>query len=376
MAGIYIHIPFCKKRCSYCDFYKETDFSDADEIVSSICKEMQLRSAYLSDDVVKTVYLGGGTPSALDLDLLNQIFNSLKANFKIAPDAEISLEANPDDINSSFLDALEETPVNRLSMGVQTFNDDELKVLNRRHDATQALDAVNQIKNSRIRNFSLDLIYGLPGQSMDVWKQNVKQALALNPNHLSCYSLTYEKGTRLFEWRESRKVIPVNDETSLSMFQYLIKRAAEAGFEHYEISNFAKPGMRSKHNSSYWSGEMYLGLGPSAHSYNGKERSWNVSDNKAYQKAIEKGDGFSTAEVLNTTTEYNDFVITSLRTKEGISLQQVEERFGHGFKSYFLKEAQRFLSKGDLIQENEWIFLSKEGIFVSDGIMSDLLWVD
>ncbi len=376
MAGIYIHIPFCKKRCSYCDFYKETGIRNAELVVDIICQEIEMRKDDLLNEVIHTIYLGGGTPSAIDIRLIEKLFNTINRFFSVDLKAEITMEANPDDLTENYLKDLALLPVNRLSMGIQSFDDDELKMLNRRHSGQQAIDAVNAIRKAGIGNFSIDLIYGLPGQSMETWIDNVNRAIELNPSHVSCYSLTYEKGTKLYQWKEQRKIIPVSDERSLSMFEYLIDRMNEAGYEHYEISNFALPGMRSKHNSAYWSGEKYLGFGPSAHSYNGMERSWNVSDNDAYVAALSANTSFRTSEILDVPSAYNEYVLTTLRTMEGLNLSVLKFKFGTIYYDYFQRLAKDHIERGDLIRNRDRVHLSKKGIFTSDGIMADLFWID
>lgn len=376
MAGIYIHIPFCKTRCSYCDFHKETKLAEMPQLVDGIINELILRKDYLEDVPLKTIYFGGGTPSVIGIELLQKILATIFYHFTVREDAEITIEANPDDLDETYARGLESTRVNRLSMGVQSFSNDDLKLLNRRHDALQAEDAVQLALSHGISNISIDLIYGLPSQTLEQWHHNLEKALSLPVTHLSCYHLIYEKGTPLFSWRENRKVIPVSEDVSLDMFKYLIKRAEEAGFEHYEVSNFAKNGCRSQHNSAYWQGESYLGIGPSAHSYNGKERSWNISDNARYMHALRDKHLIFEKEVLDLPTRYNDYVVTALRTKEGIDLEKVESLFGADLRSYCLKFAAPYLKTEKLMLEGACLSLSREGIFVSDGIMSELLWVD
>ncbi|MCC8154981.1 MAG: radical SAM family heme chaperone HemW [Tannerellaceae bacterium] len=375
MAGLYIHIPFCAKRCIHCDFFSNTDMSYKTSYLEALVKEMQLRKDYLSDSLIKTIYLGGGTPSQLSPGDLRQLLDAVYRNFSIGEMPEITLEVNPDDITQAYIKELRKLPVNRISMGIQSFQDDELKFLNRRHTSEQAIQAVKNLQANGYTNISIDLIYGLPNQSRANWSANVMQALALQVPHISAYHLMYEEGTTLYRLKEQGKVIPTHEEDSLEAFHYLITTLRENGYQQYEISNFARPGFIARHNSSYWTGAQYLGLGPSAHSYNGINRQWNISSLPDYIKGIAKNKPVVETEQLNPETCYNDLVITGLRTSWGLDLTTVKERFGTQLSAYCYRQAQKYIQQNLMIEENSILTLTPEGIFISDTIMSDLLWV-
>ena len=375
MAGLYIHVPFCSKRCLYCDFFSNTDMRYKEPYVTALIQEMALRAPYLSGEPIETIYFGGGTPSQLSASDFRTLFEVIQKHFTLMPEMEITLEANPDDLSASYIQCLRTLPFNRLSMGIQSFHDDDLRLLNRRHTAAQAIEAVDRCQQAGLTNLSIDLIYGLPSQTKTAWEDNLAQALALQVPHLSAYHLTYEEGTALYRLLEEGKVQPVEEEVSLSLFNTLIDQLAEAGYQHYEISNFAKPGFYSRHNSSYWIGKSYLGLGPSAHSYNGREREWNVASLPIYIKGIERGEPQLEREELDLPTRYNDFVITRLRTQWGIACDELVSTFGEKWLSYCLQQAQRSLQQGLLTHEEGRLRLSRRGLFLSDGVMSDLLWL-
>lgn len=336
---------------------------------------MELRKGYIGNEALETIYLGGGTPSQLDEKDFGKIFEAIYHHFDVAEQAEITLEANPDDMNPEYVSLLRNFPFNRVSMGVQSFHPEDLRFLNRRHDRQQAIKAVELCKEHGITNISIDLIYGLPNQTQQAWEENLRQAIRLDVPHLSAYHLIYEEGTALYKLMEAGKVKPVDEELSVSFFSTLIDRLTEADYLHYEISNFARPGFISKHNSSYWTGKKYLGLGPSAHSYNGIDREWNPSSLPIYIEGIENGHPAIESEDLDLYTRYNDFIITGLRTMWGISLTDIQTKFGEKLLSYCLKQARPPINQGLLLQTDDKLILSKSGIFVSDGIMSDLLWV-
>lgn len=377
MAGLYIHIPFCAKRCLYCDFFSSTDMRVKERYVEALIREMVLRHGYLGGEAIETIYFGGGTPSQLTAQDFKRLFEAIGRWFDIRRCEEITLEANPDDITPAYLESLGDLPFNRISMGVQSFCDADLRFLNRRHTAEQAERAVALCKRAGLTNISIDLIYGLPGQTLAAWEENLDQAIALDVPHLSAYHLIYEEGTPLFRLMEAGKVRPVDEETSVALFSALIDRLRAAGYVHYEISNFARPGCRSRHNSSYWTGKKYLGLGPSAHSYNGSdEREWNVSSLARYLEGIAGERPEIANERLDLRTLYNEFVITGLRTREGISLDELAGRFGEEWLRYCREQAEPFLRQGLLrLGDNGRLTLSRAGIFISDGIMSDLLKV-
>lgn len=374
MSGIYIHIPFCKTRCIYCDFFSTTSLQ-SDAYVAALLQEIALRRDYLGGESVDTIYFGGGTPSQLKAGSLFKIFETINKTFQVAEDAEITLEANPDDLTSEYIAQLCQLPINRLSIGIQTFDEKELLFLKRRHSALQALAAVKRCQDAGFSNISIDLMYGLPNQTLETWNKNIEQALSLDVSHISAYHLIYEEGTPLYRMLDEKKILPVGEETSVAMFSLLIQKLKQVGFEHYEISNFARDGLYSRHNTSYWTGKKYLGLGASAHSFDGKSRQWNVDSLDAYGEALRNGKLNAEVEEQTAQIRYNDFVMTGLRTMWGVDLHGLETKFGKEKFDYCLKNADRHLKTGLLILENHVLKLSSEGIFVSDGIMSDLMWV-
>ncbi|MFB6320188.1 radical SAM family heme chaperone HemW [Saccharicrinis sp. FJH54] len=375
MAGLYIHIPFCKTRCGYCDFHTSTGLNLMRPLVSAIIKEIKTRSHFSESEMLHTVYLGGGTPSLLPDDLLNDLFETIYSEFNISDTAEITIEANPDDLTSDKIKFFRSLPVNRLSMGVQSLIDGELKFMNRRHNAQQAIDAIENAYNSGFENLTIDLIYGIPAQTMKSWAYTLDRALKLPVKHLSSYSLMYEKGTLFYNLVKNNRMQPMADESVLEMFALLIDTTNKAGFQQYEISNFSIPGWESRHNSSYWNGSIYRGVGPSAHSYNGKTRQWNIADNAAYIKAINNHESCFEEEILDIDTQYNDYIITRMRTMKGCNLSELLELFGREKHDYFVKNAQKFIQSGNLNVDNHIIRLNRSGIFISDHIMSDLMFV-
>ena len=375
MAGLYIHIPFCAKRCLYCDFFSNTDMKFKEPYVSAVIREMQLRQEYIGGEPLDTIYFGGGTPSQLQQADFERIFKAIDCLFNISSCKEITLEVNPDDMTPEYVASLRNLPFNRVSMGVQSFKEKDLHFLNRRHDREQALRAVELCKENGIPNISIDLIYGLPGQTLEEWQENLDDAIHLEIHHISAYHLIYEEGTALYKLMEAGKVAPIEEELSVTLFSTLINRLAEAGYLHYEISNFARPGYFSQHNSSYWTGKKYIGIGPSAHSYDGESRQWNISSLPHYLEGIRTGIPNIEIEKLDINTKYNDFIITGLRTMWGIRTSDIREQFGEEKQAYLERQAATYLHQGLLIYENDTLTLSKEGIFISDGIMSDLLWV-
>lgn len=379
MAGIYIHVPFCKKRCIYCDFYSTTHSDMKDKYIHALCKEIEYRKNYTEGEDIETIYFGGGTPSQLEATDFEKVFQTIYDNFKVNPSAEITLEANPDDMTDEYLNTLKTLPFNRLSMGFQTFNDNTLQLLGRRHTATQATDAFHRCRKAGFKNISIDLMYGLPGETLEIWKKDLSIAVSLKPEHISAYHLIYEEGTILSKLREEQTVKEADEDLSLTLFETLITTLKEYGYEHYEISNFCMPGFHSRHNSSYWTGSKYLGCGPSAHSYNGKNRQWNASSLHQYIAAMEsisseEKERIFEMEELDLYTKYNDFVITSIRTKWGMPLDRLKNEFGEELYNYCLKMAATYIKSGKLKKEGSRLVLSEEGIFISDGIMSDLLW--
>ena len=376
MAGIYIHIPFCKTRCIYCDFYSTTRSELLKQYIDSLCHELELRRNYLENEPIETIYFGGGTPSQLSGDDFNRIFTTIEHRFDLKSVQEITLEANPDDLTPSYLKVLSHLPFNRISMGIQTFNEPTLRLLNRRHTASQAIEAVEHCRQAGFQNISIDLIYGLPGETPESWEQDLQQAIRLGVEHISAYHLTYETGTPIYQMLQQHRIREVDEDNSVRFFTMLMEQLTAAGYEHYEISNFCRPGFYSRHNSSYWQGIPYLGCGPSAHSFNRKEREWNVASLEKYIQGMEMGERISEKEVLDLTTRYNDFIITSLRTRWGISLVKLKQDFGTELWQYCLDMAAPSLQNGKLEEKDGTLRLTQEGIFISDSIMSDLLRVE
>lgn len=377
MAGIYVHIPFCKSRCIYCGFYSSTLLSLRQRYVDALCSEMQLRARELHTQQVETIYLGGGTPSMLSGGQLQQLFSHLYNIYKVKPDAEVTIECNPDDITPQFADMLARLPVNRVSMGAQTFDNQRLQQLGRRHTARQVDEAMQHLRTAGISNISIDLMFGFPGETLQQWADDIGHALGLRPQHLSAYALTYEEGTELQRRSQSDpNFAPISDQLSLAMYHQLIDSLTAAGYEHYEISNFAQPGFRSRHNSSYWQGTPYLGLGAAAHSYDVDTRSWNVSDVKRYIETIEQGDRpLEEREVLTTSDRFDDLVMTALRTCQGLNIDDVTRRFGPAYRQHLLAAAQPHLDRHLLALSDNRLCLTRDGLFLSDGIMSDLMYV-
>ncbi len=376
MAGIYLHIPFCKRRCIYCDFFSTTQGGQTDRYIETLCSELEQRKEYLEGEDIETIYLGGGTPSQLQEKHFERIFSTLYIYYHVRPDAEITLEANPDDLNKEYVTMLRHFPFNRLSMGIQTFNDTTLRLLHRRHTAQQAIDAFERCRQAGFANISIDLMYGLPGETLASWKADLEQAIALHPEHISAYHLIYEEGTPLWKLREEHRVSEIDEDLSVSLFSELIHTLKTAGYEHYEISNFCLPGKHSRHNSSYWIGKKYLGCGASAHSYNGISRQWNIASLEKYMTGIEHRKPDYEIEKLDLYTRYNDFVITSLRTQWGMSLTKLKTDFGEKLYDYCIQLATPHLQQHTLQQANGLLKFTEQGIFISDGIMSDLLWVE
>ena len=376
MAGIYLHIPFCKKRCIYCDFFSTTRSEQKTAYISALCRELTDREAYLEGEYIETIYLGGGTPSQLAKEDFEAIFSHIYKVYKIIPDAEITLEANPDDLTPEYISMLRTFPFNRISMGIQTFQDSTLKLLQRRHTAEQAIRAFQNCRTAGFRNISIDLMYGLPGETLASWKEDLKQALALHPEHISAYHLIYEEGTTLWQLREQHKLEEADEDLSVSLFGTLIDSLTAAGYEHYEISNFCLPGFHSQHNSSYWTEKKYLGCGPSAHSYNGTSRQWNVASLNEYIRGISNGNPTFEVEELDLYTRYNDFVITHIRTQWGMPLPKLRKQYGEELYKYCLRMATPHLQQGTLEIKNDTLKLTRKGVFISDGIMSDMLWVE
>lgn len=376
MAGIYLHIPFCKRRCIYCDFYSTTQGEKREAYIHALCLELEQRKDYLQDEPIETIYLGGGTPSQLDETAFQQIFKTIYQYYPVTESPEITLEANPDDLTPEYINMLRTLPFNRLSMGIQTFNETMLERLHRRHTARQAIEAFENCRKAGFQNISIDLMYGLPGETTETWEKDLSQAVYLHPEHISAYHLIYEEGTALWKLREEHRVKEVDEDVSVDFFSRLIHRLKENGYQHYEISNFCLPDKYSRHNSSYWTGKKYLGCGPSAHSYNGTSRQWNIVSLDDYIKGITEESSVSEIEELDLYTRYNDFVITTIRTCWGMPLDRLKENFGEALYRYCLRMAAPHLQQGTLEITEDTLKLTEQGIFISDGIMSDMLWVD
>lgn len=370
VAGIYIHVPFCQGRCIYCDFYSTTEGEEwKSRYVDALLAELRMRRDELPLARVHSIYIGGGTPSQLPARALSGILNEVCRLFPVDSDAEVTVEANPDDVTPEWLAALSHTPVNRLSMGVQSFDDALLRLIRRRHTAQQAVCAVEQAARHGISNVSIDLIYGLPTQTMEQWQADVRQALALDVQHLSAYSLSYEEGTPLWRMLEQGRIEEADEELSLCMYEHLIDSTRAAGFTHYEISNFCRPGRHSQHNSAYWHGVPYLGFGPGAHSYDGmRTRRWNLSDLKGYVQAAGSMPPHQ-SEVLTDDELYDETVMTRLRTSEGLSLDLLTA----AYRAYCMTQAEPHLRAGRLEQAGSTIRLTRQGIFTSNDIISDLM---
>lgn len=375
MAGIYIHIPFCKRRCIYCDFFSTTRSEKKSAYVHALCRELEMRKDYLEGEDIETIYFGGGTPSQLSKEELEEIFTYIYKVYHIRPNAETTLEANPDDLTPEYVEMLRQFPINRISMGIQTFQKETLKLLHRRHTARQAIEAFQRCREAGFHNISIDLMYGLPGETLETWKQDLQQAIALHPEHISAYHLIYEEGTALWNLKEQHRVEEADEELSLTLFSTLIDALTQAGYQHYEISNFCLPEFHSRHNSSYWTGKKYLGCGPSSHSYNGNSRQWNVASLDHYIEGITSGKPDYEIEELDIYTRYNDFVITSIRTCWGMSLSHLRSEYGEELYRYCLRMASPHLDEGVLEIHEDVLKLTRKGIFISDGIMSDLLFV-
>ncbi len=374
MAGIYIHIPFCKTRCIYCDFFSTTDEAKMDVFTDALCREIELRKGEITE-TVETIYWGGGTPSRLQQRHFSQIFDALSRHFRVAANAEITVEANPDDLSDAYIQMLAKLPFNRLSVGIQSFDDAELAFLNRRHSAQQAVQAVGKCQQAGFKNISIDLMYGLPNQTMETWQTNLQTAINLNIQHISAYHLIYEEKTRLHSLLMQNQICPVSDELSVEMFSTLISTLAKHGFEHYEISNFARNKLYSKHNTSYWQNKVYAGFGPSAHSFDGANRSWNDSSLSGYLRLLDGELPLREVERLSSSQRYNEFILTGLRTIWGVDLQQLKRDFGDDMYRFCLENAQKYIDQQLLTLQNDTLKLSNDGIFISDGIMSDLMWV-
>lgn len=371
MAGIYIHIPFCKQACHYCDFHFSTSLKKKDELVNALVKEIQLRKNEFKNVEVQTIYFGGGTPSLLTNDELELLINAVYENYKVIENPEITLEANPDDLSKTRIKELSNSPINRLSIGIQSFFESDLKLMNRAHNAEEAKECLS-MATQYFDNISIDLIYGIPGASNEQWLQNIETALSYNIPHISSYALTVEPKTALASFVKKGIIDDVDDEQAHEQFHLLKDKLEASDFIHYELSNFGKEGFFSKNNSAYWQGKPYIGIGPSAHSFNGKQRGWNVRNNTKYIKAIQQNELPIEIETLTTTDRYNEYIMTGLRTVWGVSIDKVEADFGKSYKDYLKEQAKTFINQHLLYIDNKHIRVTKKGQFLSDGIASEL----
>jgi oxygen-independent coproporphyrinogen-3 oxidase len=369
LAGIYLHIPFCKQACHYCNFHFATSLRYKNELIAALVKEIELRKDYTGDELIETIYFGGGTPSLLSNDELTLLMQSIHNNFRLADQAEVTFEANPDDIDEQRLEEWKVAGINRLSIGVQSFFEDDLRWMNRAHNAVQALQRL-ELALKHFDNVTMDLIYGSPGLTNEKWKYNVEKAIALGVPHLSCYALTVEPSTPLDKMIRLQQSADVNPDRQSEQFLLLMDWLEAAGYEHYEISNYAKHGKRSRHNSSYWQGKRYLGLGPSAHSFSGSTRQWNVSNNNKYIESIEKGLIPFEKEELTETQQLNEYIMTSLRTAEGLNLSRVDTAAA----TVISTNGQRYVDRGMMTIKNGCLVLTKEGKLFADGIAADLFF--
>ena len=371
MSGIYIHIPFCKQACHYCDFHFSTSMKKKDEMVLALAKEIQMRKSESEEEIVETIYFGGGTPSVLTNDEIEFLIQEVYSNFKVAENPEITLEANPDDLNNERIKELANTRINRLSIGIQSFFEEDLKMMNRAHNSEEAKKSL-EIATQYFNNISVDLIYGIPGLTNEMWKQNIETALSFGIPHISSYALTVEPKTALKKLIQTGKIAEPKDDLAQEHFQILVDILQENGFIHYELSNFGKENYFSKNNSAYWLGKKYIGIGPSAHSYDGISRSWNIANNSIYLKEIQADKLPNEVEVLSKEDRYNEYIMTGLRTIWGISLDRIKTEFGEKFLNYLLKQSEKFLSDDLLFIENNVLKTTRKGKFLADGIASDL----
>ena len=371
MPGIYLHIPFCRQACHYCNFHFTTSLHQKNELVATLLKEIQIQKNFFLAETIGTVYFGGGTPSLLEIADCKLLIDAIRQNFNVPIDAEITLEANPDDINAAKLLGWKEAGINRLSIGIQSFFEEELKWMNRAHTAEQAKDSL-QLAMAVFDNITIDLIYGSPLLTDEMWLQNVQVAIQFGIPHLSCYALTVEEKTPLHKHIYLNKAKPVDSDRQANQFLLLMQWLRDAGYEHYEVSNFAKPGYRSRHNSSYWKGDKYLGIGPSAHSFNGCTRQWNISNNQRYISSIMTGVLPREIEVLTEANQLNEYIMISLRTIEGMDLQVIEEKWGAEKSTMINQQLQSYLHKGLAKRNDTSIKLTDQGMLVADGISSNL----
>ena len=372
MAGIYLHIPFCKQACHYCDFHFTTSLKYKDELLQAMHSELDLQQSYLGKQNIETIYFGGGTPSLIGATEIQKLIDKIMQIHTVKADAEITLEANPDDLDYATVRDLKHTTINRFSIGIQSFFEEDLLWMNRAHNAAEADSSVKRVQDAGFENITLDLIYGYPLLSDQKWRSNIKKVVDLSIPHVSAYAMTVEPKTALASFIAKGKQETMNESQSAAQYLELIESLSEAGFEHYETSNFAKPGCYSKHNTNYWKGVSYLGIGPSAHSFNGNTRQWNVANNAKYIDGILNGNIPAEQEVLTTANRVNEYIMTSLRTKWGMNLNEIESRFGSDYKAQIEEDLQPFVEKNHIILENNVATLTSQGKLFADRISSEL----
>ena len=371
MSGIYIHIPFCKQACHYCDFHFSISLKKKDEMILALAKEIEMRKSEFQDEVVETIYFGGGTPSRLQIADLRLQIDTIYQNYMVTENPEITLEANPDDLSIDYLIELSKIGVNRLSIGIQSFFEDDLKMMNRAHNSAEAKKCLEEA-TKYFDNISIDLIYGIPGMSNEKWIQNIEMALAYKVPHISSYALTVEPKTALHSFIQKQLIPQPDEEVAQEHFQILVEKLTKNDFIHYELSNFGKENYFSKNNSSYWLGKKYIGIGPSAHSYDGQKRGWNVSNNSVYMKSILENKLPMETEILSKTDRYNEYIMTGLRTMWGVSLERIEKEFGKTYLDYLNRQAARYIEDHLLFIDDAILRTTQKGKFLSDGIASDL----
>ncbi|WP_423997479.1 radical SAM family heme chaperone HemW [Maribacter sp. IgM3_T14_3] len=375
MSGIYIHIPFCKQACHYCDFHFSTTMGKKEVMVNALCKELELRKAEFSGESVATIYFGGGTPSVLETSEIEQLIDAVREHYGVVSNPEITLEANPDDLSEEKILQLAASPINRLSIGIQSFFEEDLKLMNRAHNALEAEKSL-QLAREHFDNISIDLIYGMPNMTLERWKQNIDKALGFGIPHISSYALTVEPKTALAKFVEEGLITPASDEETQEHFNQLNDSLLASGFDCYEISNFGKPGYYSKNNSAYWQQKKYIGIGPSAHSFDGVRRGWNINNNPKYIKSIEQNILPMEVEVLSKTDNYNEYIMTGLRTIWGVSLNRITIEFGPKYKEYVLMQADKFIEEHLLFVDGDILKTTKKGMFLADGIAADLFMLN
>ena len=374
MAGIYIHIPFCKKKCIYCDFYSIGARGLEDAYVDALVKECAMRKDELRGSPLRTLYIGGGTPSLLKPELIARLLKGLQEIAAFNTLEECTIEVNPDDVTPEYIRSLTALGINRVSMGIQSFVDKELSAINRRHNAAAAIEAVRHIRDAGISNISIDLIYGLPGQTLESWRYSLEKAIELDTPHISCYNLSYEEGTRLFRMRECGIVTECSEDDCISMYKAMVDILSGNGYEHYEVSNFAKNGLYSRHNSGYWNGEIYLGLGAAAHSFDGRQRSYNIANARQYIKTITNSMLACERESATDSERYDEYVMIRLRTMWGVDFKILQSTFDAKFCSHFKREAARYIANGMMTADNGIYRLTEDGIMLSDMIIRDLMY--